>query len=153
MQMPAYKSFSEFPETAKGWEAWVQQCKEWEAYREWHRKRRFHALPEDKGIPVEGTGKISYRKHKNGSGVSANSRILPHRYADEGEKGKLIRKQVRHRERALWLSDWMDEGYDHEDGFSVSDWFGSAELVWDWDYEETDNPCGDAWCKICDPLN
>lgn len=122
MHMPAYKSFSEFPETVKGWEAWQAQCAEWAVYREWQRKRRFHALPEDKGIPVPHTGYGRTYKHKNGSGVSANSRILSHRYADEGEKGALIRREVRRKERAQWLMDaaWEMEG---PDASTVAQWF------------------------------
>lgn len=77
-----------------------------------------------RGVPVPGTGVRRYRKSVNGAGVSANSRILPHRYADEGEKGREIRKMVRHRERALWLSEWQEEkSYDEYDAETVAQWF------------------------------
>jgi hypothetical protein len=151
MQVPEYKSFSEFPDTVKGWEAWVQQCKEWSEYREWMRKRRFHALPEDKGIPVPHTGYSKRRKCKNGSGVSASSRVLSHYYADEGEKGSYVRKLVRNRERALWLSEWQEEqnedaeyGY-ARDTYSAGEWFSDDPYMWDWYYGEDSH----GYCETC----
>ena len=123
MHMPSYKSFSEFPDTVKGWEAWRQQCEDWAAYREFCRKRRFHALPEDKGIPVPHTGYSRRRKPVNGAGVSANSRVT-HYFADEGEKGAYVRRIVRRKERALWLSEWQEEqSYDPYDVETVAQWF------------------------------
>lgn len=95
----------------------------WRVWRNLRRKN-FHALPEDKGIPVPGTGTRRYRKHRNGSGVSASSRVLSHYYADEGEKGSYVRKLVRNRERALWLSEWQEEqSYDEYDTETVAQWF------------------------------
>lgn len=65
----------------------------------------------DKGSPVPGTGRKSpaalrARAHsKTGGGVSAGSRVLRHLYADEGEKGRWVRRLVRARERALWKKE------------------------------------------------
>lgn len=86
---------------------------------------RFHAWDDaaNRGVPVPGTGVRHYRKSVNGAGVSANSRILPHRYADEGEKGKAHRKQIRHAEEMMWRADWVDEGYDVEEASTVAQWF------------------------------
>lgn len=42
-------------------------------------------------------------------GVIANSRIIPHRYADEGDKGRLFRRMIRRREERLWLKEWKHE--------------------------------------------
>ncbi|AYB70842.1 hypothetical protein SEA_YABOI_264 [Streptomyces phage Yaboi] len=68
-----------------------------------------------KGIPIPGTGRRSCRcgfcsqnSSANG-GVSASSRILPHRYADEGEKGPLLRREIRRKERAVWLAEAFEE--------------------------------------------
>ncbi|BDM70587.1 hypothetical protein HEK616_40740 [Streptomyces nigrescens] len=50
------------------------------------------------------------RWHRRSSaGVSANSHIIEHRYADEGEKGRLIRRLVRRREARLWKREWAEE--------------------------------------------
>lgn len=158
MHMPAYKSFSSFPETVKGWEAWQTQCAEWAAYREFCRKRRFHALPEDKGIPVPHTGYQRKFKYANGSGVSANSRILSHRYADEGEKGRNIRREVRRKERAQWLSEWQREqnedaeyGY-ARDAYSAGEWFDDNPYMWDWYYGEDDYDSEDYYPRAWDDL-
>lgn len=53
------------------------------------------------GIPVKGTGRKHYRRTTQG-GVSASSHVVSHRYADEGEKGRLMRRLVRRREERLW---------------------------------------------------
>jgi|SRR5882757_9134377 len=107
-------------------------------YDEWRKNRQKqyrHATPEDRGVPVPRTGYSRVHKYANGSGVSANSRVLSHMYADEGEKGRYIRKLVRTRERALWLSEYQDEANAYEgyapDGCGVNDWFESAPLHWD----------------------
>lgn len=132
MRIPEFPLYHDFPDTIKGWEAKEKNRAEWYAYWEWMSNRRFHALPEDKGIPVPGTGKISYRKHRNGSGVSASSRVLSHYYADEGEKGRGIRKLVRNRERALWLTEWAQEQTEEENTYD-------AETVGQWFYDYSDD--------------
>ncbi len=80
------------------------------------------AANREKGVPVPHTGKRRYRKSVNGSGVSASSRIVS-RYADEGEKGKDVRRTVRRMEERMWRMDWFAEGYDIEDGCNVAQWF------------------------------
>ena len=42
-------------------------------------------------------------------GVIANSRIVPHRYADEGDKGKVYRRFIRRREERAWLKEWKND--------------------------------------------
>jgi hypothetical protein len=112
MQMPEF--------TGSYWDNYP----EWVAYWEWIRNRRFHARQEDKGIPVPHTGYSRRRKPVNGAGVSASSRVLSHHYADEGDKGRWVRKLVRNRERALWLSEWQEEqSYDPYDAETVAQWF------------------------------
>lgn len=75
-----------------------------------------------KGVPVPFTGGKSWRKPLNGAGVSANSRIVS-RYADEGEKGKDVRRTVRRMEERMWRMDWVDEGYNIEEASTVAQWF------------------------------
>lgn len=74
-----------------------------------------------KGVPVPFTGGKQWRKAEDEERVSQSYR-------------RAIDSQ--------WLSDWLDEGYDCEEGFSVSDWFGASDLVWDW-YED------DTECSYC----
>ena len=47
---------------------------------------------------------------------------------------------------AQWLSDWIDEGYDIEDGFSVSEWFGDVEDYDEW--EEIECPFCHGPCEL-----
>jgi hypothetical protein len=64
-----------------------------------------------KGLPVPGTGRKSPAalRSKTGTedpgkpaGVMGASRILPHRYADEGDSGAWFRRLIRRREKAFW---------------------------------------------------
>ncbi len=61
-----------------------------------------------RGIPVPHTGVKSWRSKKSRAGkpngVSANSRIASF-YDDEGEKGPVVRRTIRRKEKALWLSE------------------------------------------------
>ncbi len=64
------------------------------------------------GDPIPGTGRkspASLRSKKlpgkRGGSVSAGSRVLEHRYADEGDKGGWIRRLVRRRETRLWKKE------------------------------------------------
>lgn len=65
----------------------------------------------EKGIPVPGTGRsksgCGYNKTKN-SGVSAHSHIVT-KWDDEGEKGPLVRREIRRKERALWMAEAIAE--------------------------------------------
>lgn len=109
-------------------------------WRVWRslRRRNFHALPEEKGVPVAGTGingnnaRRTRYKSVNGAGVSASSHVVS-LWPDEGEKGRWVRKLVRRRERALWQRDWRDEGYDVEEASTVAQWFydNSTDLDYD----------------------
>lgn len=95
--------------TEKGQEAWEEYKNELRAWWRYVASLRYTTLPEYKGIPVPDTGKRNRRKHKNGPGVSAHSRVLSRRFADEGKKGKHVRRSVRQRERELWVADWLAE--------------------------------------------
>lgn len=158
MRMPEFSRYHAFPDTVKGIEAERKNIADWYAYWEWMRNRRFHALPEDKGIPVPHTGYQRKFKYANGSGVSANSRILSHRYADEGEKGRNIRREVRRKERAQWLSEWQREqnedaeyGY-ARDAYSAGEWFDDNPYTWDWYYGEDDYDPEDYYPRAWDDL-
>lgn len=125
MQMPEFSFNHTFPDTIKGWEAWRENRTAWYEYWAWNAKRRFHARPEDKGIPVPGTGRWRWHSSKNSgkTGVIGSSRMLPHRYMDEGDKGKGHNRHIKRLERALWQREWLDEGYDVEDAVTVAQWF------------------------------
>lgn len=176
MQMPAYKNFSEFPQTINGFAAWQQQCKEWAEYREWCSKRRFHARPEEKGIPVPGTGYSGMRKSRNGHGVSAGSRVLSHWYRDETWESKgETRRAVRRRESIMWREEWTEELTDTSDTYSAGEWFatsildridaadyynpnrwnapdnGGESMGWLYEDEQYDDMCGDPYCPFCEP--
>jgi hypothetical protein len=157
--------------TVEAEENWREYSQARDAHWAWMRGRRFHALPEDKGIPVSHTGKRKRRKCTNGAGVSASSRVLSHYYADEGDKGRWVRKVVRNRERALWLSEWQDEqdnqgdpyGYDWTDYLRLTDpqdyvypaVYTTGVTTLDesqWDMEDdnySDYTCGDTYCDMC----
>ncbi|WNI28636.1 hypothetical protein [Streptomyces sp. ITFR-6] len=59
--------------------------------------------------PVPGTGRSRWHSRKNRAGrpngLLAASRIIPHRYADEGDKGAWFRRIVRRREARLWKKE------------------------------------------------
>lgn len=60
------------------------------------------------GAPIAGTGR--WRVHRRRSrGVSASSRIVPHRYRDEGDKGRPFRRLIRRREERLWRREVGDD--------------------------------------------
>lgn len=44
-------------------------------------------------------------------GVSGSSRIIPHRYADEGDKGPWFRRLIRKREDAFWRRELARERF------------------------------------------
>lgn len=113
----------------------------------------------EKGVPVPHTGKRKRRKWENGSGVSASSHVLSHYYADEGDKGRWVRKVVRNRERQMWRDEWLAEQFETDaygyevDDYDVKEWFDSEPLLWDWyDDDEywVDMGCGDPHCPYCE---
>lgn len=61
-----------------------------------------------KGIPVPGTGVKRYRDTSRQPGVMANSRIVSGRWADEGEKGPRLRREIRRKEKALFKRELSD---------------------------------------------
>ncbi|APC46284.1 hypothetical protein HWB05_gp022 [Streptomyces phage BRock] len=130
MHAPAYKNFSEFPQTIAGFTAWQQQCAEWAEYRQWVAKRRFHARPEEKGIPVAHTGKTLRRKSVNGHGVSAGSRVLSHWYRDETWESKgQTRRAVRRIETRMWVGEWTEELTHDTDGSDAREWFATQSTT------------------------
>lgn len=122
----------------KKWDAFIAELPETYVYK---RPKLVHAT--EKGVPVAGLRDGKRRKYKNGAGVSANSRILPHRYADEGEKGQGHRREIRRKERAQWLSEWQQE-QEQGDAYSVAEWWDNTPVVpWDgWDTDEYE-------CEFC----
>lgn len=52
--------------------------------------------------------KFWYSRAKNG-GVIGNSRIVPHRYMDEGDKGPALRREIKRREERLWRKEAEEE--------------------------------------------
>lgn len=68
-----------------------------------------------KGIPVPSTGKrdTGFGDNKTKShGVIGGSHIVS-KWDDEGEKGPLVRREIRRKERALWLSEANAEMEEH----------------------------------------
>jgi len=55
----------------------------------------------DMSTPVPFTGR-SHIHRRRSKGVSANSRVLPHRYASEGDKGRRYRRLIRRVEKRFW---------------------------------------------------
>jgi len=90
-------------------------------YANWKAERirmQRHALPEEKGIPVAGTGMTRRRYHSKkdssrSSGVSGNSRVLPHRYMDEGDNGKGHRREIRRKERVAVQAEISEGLWDY----------------------------------------
>jgi hypothetical protein len=74
-----------------------------------------------RGVPIPRTGKRRHHKYYNGSGVSANSRVLAHHYADEGDKGTALRREIRRKERVQWQRDWSQEMTKLDETISVGD--------------------------------
>jgi len=48
-----------------------------------------------------------FKRSKNG-GVIGNSRIVPHRYMDEGDNGPAHRREIKRREKRLWKKEIED---------------------------------------------
>lgn len=49
-----------------------------------------------------------YRRSKNG-GVIGNSRVVPHRYMNEGDNGPAHRREIKRREKRLWRREADEE--------------------------------------------
>lgn len=128
----------------KKWEAFIKELPATYVYK---RPKLVHAT--EKGIPVSGLRDGKRRKYVNGAGVSANSRILPHRYADEGDKGNGHRREIRRKERAQWLSEWQQEQRE-TDAYDVAEWWDNSPVVeWDdWDTDEYECPYCMGPCEL-----
>lgn len=63
--------------------------------------------------PVPRTGRRRWHSKRNRAGrpngLLSASRVLPHRYADEGDNGPWFRRILRRRERALWTAEANEE--------------------------------------------
>lgn len=134
MEKPVYPRLSEYDGDLSAWYKatyrHVSALKIWDAFVEacprettWQRPKLVHAT--EKGIPVPHTGRSRWHSAKNSgkTGVIGSSRMLPHRYMDEGDKGKGHNRHIKRLERALWQREWIDEGYDVEDAVTVAQWF------------------------------
>lgn len=126
---PDHMQYAHNSEWLPAYYRYVSAMKVWDAFVEalpydygYKRHRLTHAT--EKGVPVPRTGCYGRRKYVNGSGVSANSRVLSHRYRDEGEKGKILRREIKRKERALWRSEAtqeIQEYRDYECGWTLYD--------------------------------
>lgn len=101
--MPEFPLGHNFPDTVKGWAACEKNREDWYAFWKYLAGLRFHTPQEDKGIPVEGTGKHRYhsRKDSGKTGVIGNSHVVSHRYMDEGDKGPSHRREIKRRESVM----------------------------------------------------
>lgn len=136
MVRPVYPRFTDYPhvtEWTTAYYRYLSQMKVWNAFLEalpteyaWERPKLKHATK--KGVPVPRTASHGRRKYKNGAGVSANSRVLPHRYADEGDKGQQHRREIRRKERTLWESEAYAELSCADDAYSVSEWYFGHDM-------------------------
>jgi len=50
-------------------------------------------------------------KRLRSHGLSGASRIIPHRYADEGDKGPWFRRLIRQRENTFWRRELAREEF------------------------------------------
>lgn len=137
-----YQAYYRYVSEMKLWDAFIARMPKVESYK---RPKLRHAT--EKGIPVAGLRDGARRKYVNGSGVSANSRILPHRYADEGEKGKGHRREIRRKEETLWRAEAvqeMEEYQDYEGGWSLYEYDACDEYDWT-DYDRLTDPREYSW--------
>lgn len=142
---PEYREYSHLSEWYEAYYRYVSAMKLWNAFLKampneyrYNRPKLRHAT--EKGVPVSGLRDGARRKYVNGSGVSANSRILPHRYADEGDKGSGHRREIRRKERVQWLQEWQQEQHETEE-YSAANWWDVSPVV-EWDEDEYE-------CEYC----
>lgn len=130
----------------KKWDAFIAEIP---AYAVWERPKLKHAT--EKGIPVPRTGSRRWHSGKNSgkAGVIGNSRVLPHRYMDEGDKGAAHNRHIKRVERAQWLSEWQEDNTS-EEAYDTAEWFGSVYVWWEDDpYDYDESPYGDDYCETC----
>lgn len=127
---------------------YISDMKKWDAFVAalpaeyvYERPKLVHAT--EKGVPVPHLRSGGRRKYKNGAGVSANSRILPHRYADEGDKGQGHRREIRRKERAQWQREAYAELMYGDNAYDTAEWF-AGDREW-WDFDDTD----EYECEYC----
>lgn len=137
MEKPKWPDYREFPHESEwrpAYYRYVSAMKLWDAFVKtlpddyrYGRAKLTHAT--EKGVPIPRLRGGKRRKYKNGAGVSANSRILPHRYADEGDKGQSHRREIRRKERVQWQREWRAEQEETEKyGYHVDAYDGPCEL-------------------------
>lgn len=143
-QRPSLYSHGHYTEWLPAYYTYLSELKVWEAFIEdlptdvkWKRSRFTHAT--EKGVPVPHTGKRRWHSGKNGSGgsgVIGNSRVLPHRYMDDGDKGAAHNRHIKRLERVQWLSEWQSEQREQEDAIdaeTVAQWFYDNSTDFDFD--------------------
>ena len=143
-QRPHYSDYPHLSEWYPAYYRYLSEMKVWTEFAESVAKVRYVYTPPklthatEKGIPVPRLRKSGRRKFKNGSGVSANSRVLSHRYADEGEKGKGLRREIRRKEKLMWhaeanqeLTEELQDDYDWTDYMRLTD---PHDYEWHTDY-------------------
>jgi hypothetical protein len=127
----------------KIYDAFVEECP---PFPHWQRPKLKHAT--EKGIPVPRTGARRWHSGKSSgkTGVIGSSRMLPHRYMDEGDKGAIHNRHIKRVERAQWLSEWQEDS-NSEEAYDTAEWFESV-YVW-WEVDDYDESPYDDWCETC----
>lgn len=139
--MPEFPLSHNFPDTVKGWAAREKNRADWYAFWRYLANLRFHTPQEDKGVPVEGTGKYRWHSGKNSgkTGVSGNSHVVSHRYMGEGDKGPGHRREIKVKERVMVNAE-IREGMEEWDAatalfsqYSMCTW---CDCLIQWDGKE-----------------
>lgn len=156
-----YPAYYRYLSAMKVWDAFVKALPEEISYK---RPNLVHAT--EKGIPVPRTGSRRWHSGKNSgkTGVIGSSRVLPHRYMDEGDKGKGHNRHIKRLERALWRSEALEELREEQESYYVEeyDWTDYLRLtdpqdyVWVNDDDIEDHSeyedrfgCNDPYCLQC----
>lgn len=154
-QRPSMFEYEHLSEWLPAHYQYISDMKKWDAFiaelpstYTYERPKLKHA--QEKGIPVARTGSRRWHSGKNSgkAGVIGNSRVLPHRYMDEGDKGKAHNRHIKRVERAQWRAEWEQEQQETEYyGYTVEEYYCDDDYdEWD-DYDES--PYGDDYCETC----
>jgi hypothetical protein len=158
MRKPVWPSYTDYAHDSEWYPAYyryVSEMKLWDAFVKalpddyrYERPKLTHATV--KGVPVAGIRSGGRRKYKNGAGVSANSRVLSHHYRDEGERGKAHRREIKRKERAMWLREWQEEQENQGDpyGYDWTDYDALTDPYDFYDVEEYECPYCMGPCEL-----